>query len=229
MKTIGVIGGLGPQATMDFEQRVHKVCQQITPGQGNMGYPPMVVYYHRFPPVFVNDDFTPVMPIQPDPRLFEAVKKLGSWADFIVITSNAPHLFQQQIEEATGLKVLSMIDLTLQEVQKRQSKKVGVIGMGEPRVYQVPLDHANIPHVTITKELRERLDKSILALMSGADGPQEQAIAQKAVAALREQETDGIILGCTEIPLLLKEHGVAPDLINPAELLAEAAVQYAIA
>lgn len=229
MKTMGVIGGLGPQATMDFEQRVHKVCQEIASGKGNVGYPPMVVYYHRFPPVLVNEDFTPIMPMQPDPRLFEAVKKLGSWADFIVITSNAPHLFQQQIEEATGLKVLSMIDLTLGEVQKRQIKKVGVIGMGEPRVYQMPLDRMSIPHVTITKELRDRLDKSILSLMAGAEGPQEQATAQEAVAALREQDADGIILGCTEIPLLLREYGVAPDLINPAELLAEAAVRYAMA
>ena len=123
MKTIGVIGGLGPQATMDFEQRVHQVSQRLIPQHGNSGYPPMVVYYHRFPPVLVNDDLTPVMPFQPDPRLFDAVTKLGSWADFIVITSNTPHLFQQQIEEATGLKVLSMIDLTLREVQNRQIKR----------------------------------------------------------------------------------------------------------
>ncbi|MEO6457976.1 MAG: hypothetical protein ABIO92_06845 [Chloroflexia bacterium] len=49
------------------------------------------------------------------------------------------------------------------------------------------------------------------------------------MAALRGQGADGIILGCTEIPLLLRERGVAPDLINPAELLAEAAVRHAIA
>ena len=228
MKTIGVIGGLGPQATMDFEQCIHKVSQRLIPQNGNSGYPPMVVYYHRFPPVLVNDDLTPVIPFQPDPRLFEAVKKLGSWADFIVITSNTPHLFQQQIEEATGLKVLSMIDLTLREVQQRQIKKVGVIGMGEPRVYQMPLDKLNVPHVTINKELRDRLDKAILALAEGKDGPQEHSTAQEAVAALREQGADGIILGCTEIPLLLQEHAVAIDLINPLELLADAAVRYAI-
>ncbi len=54
MKTIGVLGGLGPQATMDFEQRVHHVAQGLVPPQGNSGYPPMVVYYCRHPPVLVD-------------------------------------------------------------------------------------------------------------------------------------------------------------------------------
>ncbi len=161
-------------------------------------------------------------------RLLDAARKFAGWADFIVIPSNAPHFFQDRIEEVSGLKVLSMIDITLQEVQRRQIKKVGVIGMGEPRVYHMPLDRMSIPHVTITSELRDRLDKSILSVMAGTDGPQEEAIAQEALAVLRAQDADGIILGCTEIPLLLKEHAHAPNLINPLELLAEAAVRYAI-
>lgn len=45
MKTIGVLGGLGPQATMEFEVRVHRAAQRLIPQDGNQGYPPMVVYY----------------------------------------------------------------------------------------------------------------------------------------------------------------------------------------
>jgi aspartate/glutamate racemase len=50
LKTIGVLGGLGPQVTMDFEARVHRVAQRLIPPHGNGGYPPMVVYYDRHPP-----------------------------------------------------------------------------------------------------------------------------------------------------------------------------------
>ena len=50
MKTIGVLGGLGPQATMDFEARVHRVAQRLSRRSYNGGYPPMVVYYFRQPP-----------------------------------------------------------------------------------------------------------------------------------------------------------------------------------
>ena len=87
MKTIGVLGGLGPQATMDFEARVHAVSQRLIPRRGNGGYPPMVVYYHRHAPVLLNEDGSPVLPIQPDPRLFEAARRVGSLADFLVITA----------------------------------------------------------------------------------------------------------------------------------------------
>jgi aspartate/glutamate racemase len=95
MKIIGVLGGLGPQATMDFEARIHRISQQLILRQANTGYPPMVVYYYRHAPVLLTDDDSPVFPLQPDPRLFEAVKKLGICADFLVITANAPHLLKQ--------------------------------------------------------------------------------------------------------------------------------------
>src|SRR5262245_8846741 len=72
MKTIGVLGGLGPQATMDFEVRVHQVAQRLIPQFQNSGYPPMFVYYCRHPPILLNEDHTPRLPIQPDPRLLKA-------------------------------------------------------------------------------------------------------------------------------------------------------------
>jgi aspartate racemase len=64
--------------------------------------------------------------------------------------------------------------------------------------------------------------------MAGQAGPEESRLAVEAVETLRAREVDGIILGCTEIPLLLGDAAQAPDLINPAQLLAEAAVRFAI-
>ncbi len=61
MKTIGVLGGLGPQATG-----------------------------------------TPQLPFQAHPLLLDAATRLGNWVDFLVITSNTPHLVQEQIEQAAG-------------------------------------------------------------------------------------------------------------------------------
>src|SRR5215212_6256116 len=77
MKTIGVLGGFGPQATMDFEQRVHRVAQQLIPPQRNGGYPPMIVHYCRHPPVLLDADGQTRRPIQPDPRLLKAAHTLG--------------------------------------------------------------------------------------------------------------------------------------------------------
>ena len=51
MKTMGVLGGISPQATMDFEARVHQVSQRLIPQDRNAGYPPMVVWFHRRLPI----------------------------------------------------------------------------------------------------------------------------------------------------------------------------------
>ncbi|MGH7187531.1 MAG: hypothetical protein ACREIB_14785, partial [Pseudomonadota bacterium] len=84
MKTIGVIGGLGPQATMDFERRVHRIAQRMIQPRFNSGYPPMIVIYHRRPPVLLNEDNTPRRPITPDPGLLEAARAIGAAAGVIV-------------------------------------------------------------------------------------------------------------------------------------------------
>ena len=228
MKTIGVLGGLGPQATMDFEARIHRVAQRLIAPSYNRGYPPMVVYYYRHPPLLLTEQGKPQLPFRPDPRLLEAAKRLGGLADFLVITANTPHLFQAEIEQAAGRKVLSMIDTTLEEVRRRKWKHVGVLGLGDPVFYTRPLGQLGIACETLGPESRASLDKAIFQLMEGRDNAESAAAAREAVAALRARGVEGVILGCTEIPLLLRESADEADLINPSQLLAEVTVRAAL-
>lgn len=231
MKTIGVIGGLGPQATMAFEVMVHEVSQKLIPISFNSGYPPMVVYYHRYPPFIVDERGVPIPPRRPEPHLTAVLGKLGEMVDFIVITSNAPHAFKGLIEETSGRPVLSMIDTTVNEVQRQGLRRVGVLGLGVPAVYLEPLGKLGIACETLPVEaggLTERLDSAIVSYMAGRTTAEDRALAGEAVATLRARGVEAIILGCTEIPLLLGDEAQAPDLINPLQLLAEAAVRFAM-
>lgn len=229
MKTIGVLGGFGPQATMDFEARVHRVAQRLVPQRFNGGYPPMLVYYCRHPPFLLNEDSSPRLPLRPDPRLLEAARLLGSRADFLVVTANAPHLFQGEIERAAGRKVLSMIEATLGAVRERGWRRAGVLGLGNPSVYTGPLAALGVECETVEGPSRDVLDAAIMKVMEGRDDAESAASAREAVAVLRARQVDGIILGCTEIPLLLREDANEHGLLNPIQLLAEAAVSYALA
>jgi aspartate racemase len=227
-KTIGVLGGIGPQATMDFEQRVHQVAQRLILPQQNAGYPPMLVFYHRHPPILVNEDFSAKLPIEPDPLFLEAAKKVGAAADFVVITSNGAHMLQDLVEKAAGCKVVSMIGATLDEIRRRGWKKVGVLGLGEPRVYIKPLGEMKIGCETIDGELRAKLDAAIFKVMEGRNDDKSAAALRDAIKALRAKKVDGIILGCTELPFLLRGNNKDSSIINPTQLLAEAAVKFAI-
>jgi len=213
---------------MDFEARLHRAAQQLIPQRQGTGYPPLVVYYHRHPPVLVTDEGLPRLPIQCDPRLLDAARRLGALVDFLVITANTPHLFQAEIEEAAGRPVLSMIDLALAEVQRRRWTTVGVLGLGDPIVYTRPLERLGLAPATLDAGLRSRLDPAIFGLMEGRADAASAAIAREAVAALRARGVDGIILGCTELPLLLHDAAGAPDLIDPARLLVDAALSHAL-
>ncbi|MEM7118713.1 MAG: aspartate/glutamate racemase family protein [Chloroflexota bacterium] len=225
MKTMGILGGLGPQATMDFVARVHRVSQSLLPQQWGIGYPPMLVHYHRGAPMKMEADFTPANPLQADPKLLAAAESLGQLVDFLVIPSNTPHLFLDEIAAAAKRPFLSIIEATLTEVQRRQWQTVGVLEVGAPRIYPDRLASLNIACKVADAPLQEALGQEIGKVMEGRDDANSRAVAQQAVANLRDKGVDGVILGCTEIPLLVD---AADDLINPAQLLAETAVRYAI-
>lgn len=229
MQRIGVLGGISAQATMDFETRVHRVCQRLIPQDWNRGYPSMVVWYHRELPIQVDRDGRPIVPRQIDPGLLEGAAWLGKAADFLVIPCNSAHIGVRQIEAAAGCPVLSMIDVTLDEVARRGWRGVGVLGFGgAPAVYVDPLADKGVRSVAIDGELQGRLDGAIRAVMEGREGAADHEAALAAVDVLRAQGVDGVVLGCTEIPLLLGRKSDGGDLINPAALLAEAAVSRAL-
>ena len=228
MKSIGIIGGLGPQATMDLEMRIHKVAQKMIPPMENSSYPPMVVQYYRHPPIVLTKDHRPVVPWTVDPRLLEVARNLGGTSDFLIIASNGIHHFQKEIERASGKTVVSMIDATLEEVKRRNWRRVGVLGFMNPGIYTVRLKEMGIMFETVDYVLQQKLNSAIFRVMEGTESAIDNDVIMEAIAFLRSKKVDGIIPGCTELPLLLGTSMNAGDLLNPAQLLAEAAVKYSL-
>ncbi len=230
MKTIGVLGGLGPQATMDFEARVHHVSQQLLPQSSNAGYPPMVVYYFRQSPVIMPADGSIPISLPPvNPLLLDAARRLGGWADFLVITTNGLHHWQEEIEQASGRPVVSMIDAVMAEVQRRHWQRVGIVDFRpvEYGVYNAHLARLGIAWEVVPDAMLPGLTHAVHTVNEGRNGAAENELVREAIAYLRTKGVAGIIPACTEIPLMLLDGREDPDIINPAQLLAEAAVRYA--
>lgn len=226
MKTIGVLGGLGPQATDDFVSRVHRAANRLIEPRFNSGYPPMIVHYHRKPPVAMADARSPKLPLEVDAALLDAAAWLGLRADFLVVPANAPHLFEKEIQSAGRKPLVSMIAATLAEVASRGWRRVGVIGFGDARMPVYTGRATAIEWETIDANLQGPLNAAVIRCQEGRAGDAEHAAVRDAVEALRRRRVEGIILGCTELPLMFREDGA--DLINPAQLLATAAVKHAI-
>jgi aspartate racemase len=230
MKRIGVLGGMSAQATMDFEARVHRVAQQLIPQDWTRGYPPMVVWYHRGLPVLRGSDGRPVEPRQVDPELVDAAARLGAHVDFLVIPCNSAHVGLREIREAAGCPVLSMIDVTIDDVVRRKCRRVGVLGFnGAPQPYVDALRQRGIGWEGIDATSQAAVDAGIRAVAEGREAREDTEAARTAVGLVRARGVDAVILGCTEIPLLLGDESNAQDLISPAAVLAAAAVRFAIA
>lgn len=232
MKRIGIIGGLGQWATLDIIERLMRASVLRVPQYGNRGYPPLNLRMLNRAPMLLNDDGSFPDVLKPSPELLEAAKFVGVNADFLIMPSNTPHLFAKEIEAAAGKPLLSMVDVTIEEVERRACKRVGVLAIGvtlKERLYQDPLEAKKVKSVGIPEELSRKLDEEgVWPLQEGAKARNVSAPAHEAVAYLREQKVDGIIIGCTEIPLLLGGVADDSDIINPSQLLAEAAVKKAL-
>ncbi|MGD8376088.1 MAG: amino acid racemase [Acidobacteriota bacterium] len=228
MRTIGVLGGLGPQATMDFEARLHAEARRVLEPRMNQGYPPLITLYLRHPPVLLDDEGRARQPLTLDPRVLDAAARLGSWADLLAIPSNTPHLFLDEIAAAAGCEIVSIVDVTIEELQRRGCARAGLVGLGIPDVYRQRLGPEGIDLVTAPEAARARLDEAILRLMEGREEEADRDAARAAVAAARDGGTEAVILGCTEIPLLLGEEADRPELVNPAALLARETVRRAV-
>ena len=216
---------------MDFEQKLHTVAQDLIPQHDNEGYPKIVTYFFRKPPMKLDAEGKPLMPLEANPELLVAAKELSGICDFLTIPSNTPHFFINDIKTAFGKEVLDMAEITIQEVKGRKLGKVGILSIGitlKEKLYQNKLDEIGIAWVTIPDEDSEKLDKYIFDYMEGKFTQDAQDFTVKLVEALTEQGAESIILGCTEIPLLLKNGPTINNLINPAQVLAEAAIKYAI-
>jgi aspartate racemase len=231
MKTIGVIGGMGPQATIDFEKRIHQVSNKLITQCINQGYPPMVVFYHRNDPRRTTDSTLYSEKLEPNKGLLEIAKKLGAHADFIVIPTNTAHFFVRQIEEASGLPLLSIVDVTIEKVISLKANTIGVLAIGDTlrhELFQKPLLENHITPVTIPDYLVEKLDKSVWAVMEGTPPEDVKAPVYEAISYLESQSVDAIILGCSEFALMIEHDIQRQNLIDPIQLLAEKAVEYAI-
>ena len=106
---------------------------------------------------------------------------------------------------------------------------MGVLTFVDPGVYREPLERRGLRCEVVDPDRQARLDAVVPPFAAGQSEPGAGAVVGAAVDDLRRGPVDGVILGCTEFPLLLGPAAGAPDLIDPVPLLAEAAVRHAVA
>ena len=229
MKTIGLIGGMSWESSVDYYRIINEETRNILGGSHSSKCLMYSFDFHEIEELQNKnswEELTKEMVLQAD-----NLKKAG--ADFIVICTNTMHIMAPDIEKRTGLKVLHIADVTGEEIKRKSIGKVALLGTKftmEGSFYKKVLkDKHNIDVVIPNDEDREVIHNIIYnELVRGIIKDDSRQKYIKIIDKLIDKGAEGVVLGCTEIPLLIKQKDVSIPIFNTTEIHSKAAVRYAI-
>lgn len=229
--TVGILGGMGPAATVDLFDRIVRA----TPAQRDQDHIPILI---------INDPSIPdrTQAIlhggeDPTPRLRAGIEKLAAMgAAFVAIPCNTAHHYLPVLSETAPIPLLDMIGETVAAVRRNYPavERVGVLatsGTLAVGLYQEALKAAGLTPVEPTPAEIEQVMDAIY----GPRGVKTAGVTAEAKSellsvgqALIERGAQALILGCTEIPLALHDGDLSAPLVASSQSLAEAALRMAL-
>jgi aspartate racemase len=226
-KRIGILGGMSPESTVAYYEYITRT---YTKRYGDYGYPEIIIYSVSFQPYvdWPNQERWDLVA----QGLARAAQKLeAAGADLILIATNTMHLVFDQVHASVQTPMLSLLDAVAEAILALGLERVGLLGTRftmEKAFYQDALALQGITVLVPDAADREYVDAVIYdELVAGQIRDESRAGFAAIVRRLAERGAEGVILGCTEIPLLIGDADVELPLFDTTAIHAEAALQYA--
>jgi aspartate racemase len=230
MKTMGLLAGMSWESSSVYYQLINRQVQQRLGG------------VHSAKALMYSFDFGEVSRLQQAARWDEATELLSGvgrtlakgGADFLAICCNTMHLMADDVQRAAGIPLLHIADPLGEAAKKAGMKKLGLIGtrftMDEPRIIADRLRQKFGLEVILPDTAgRETIDSIIQTeLVKGIIKDESRARYRAVMAKLVEQGAEAIVLGCTEIPLLVSQADASVPLYDTMQLHAAAIVDFAL-
>ena len=227
-KRIGILGGMTPESTVTYYQHIVHAWQQR---HRDHRYPEIVIYsesFQRFEDWMEAGEWGAV-----EEALAEGLRRLAAaGADFAVIATNTMHLLFDRLQAGSPIPLLSIVDATAAAVRRAGIETVGLLGTRftmEKPFYAEGLARHGIATLAPGSEERRDIHRIIMEeLAMGELREASRARYLEIIAALTARGAGGIVLGCTEIPLLVTPAHTSVPLFDTAVLHADAALAYAV-
>jgi aspartate racemase len=227
-KKIGILGGMSPESTIAYYEHI---TRRYTERFGDYGYPEIIIYSVSFQP-YVDWPQQERWDLVAQ-GLGEAARRLEvAGADFIVIATNTMHLVFEEVQACVQVPMLGLLDAVGEAILAGGMKKVGLLGTQytmEKTFYQDALERRGITVLVPDAKDRHYVNAVIYdELVAGQIRDESRAGLLAVIRRLAERGAQGIILGCTEIPMLITEADAAMPLFDTTAIHAEAALRYAV-
>jgi aspartate racemase len=229
MKTIGLIGGMSYQSTAHYYDLLNRLVNQRLGG------------HHSAKILLYSIDFAELSRRQfageweqATEIVVDAAKRLErGGADFLLICANTMHISAPQVESAVRTPLLHIADATGERIVTQKLHRVGLLGTAftmEMGFYKDRLRDRFALEVIVPDAAERQLVQDIIfnELVAGVIKPESKAILREVIASLARQGAQGVILGCTELMMIVDQGDSAVPLFDTTTIHCEAAVELAL-
>ena len=230
MKKIGIIGGLGPESTIDYYKEIINTFKNESE---DLNYPEIIIYSVNM------SEFLGLMKEKKYDQVtayllekIEGLKRAG--AEFAVLSANTPHLLFDRLKEKSGIPLISIVEATCEECIKKGLKRPGLLGTGftmEASFFPDVFKKHGIDVIMPDKEDKELINYKLFSEIElGIFKDDTRRILIRIIEKMvQEQHIDSLILGCTEFPLILKEAFYAGvPILNTTKIHVDAIIKYCV-
>ena len=228
MKKIGILGGMSPESTTLYYEHITRT---YTARFGDYGYPEILIYsvnFQKFVDWQHNGQWN-----EAAREMADALERLHvAGADFGLIATNTMHIVFEEVQQAVHMPLLSIVQATAEAIHAAGLRSVGLLGtvftMTE-RFFRDGLERWGIKVLVPEPSRQQRINDVIYKeLCRGDIQPNSRQMFLEIIESLRQRGAQGIVLGCTEIPLLVEPQHCDLPLFNTALLHAGKALDFAL-
>jgi aspartate racemase len=229
MKTIGLLGGMSWESSIEYYRIINQVTREKLGG------------LHSAKSVMVSVDFASIEELQSQDRWDEAARELvtsalgvqAAGADFLLIATNTMHKVFPQVQSALDIPVLHLADATALKIKEAGLKKVGLLGT----IYTMQQDFYKgrlqeqfgleilVPGLKDQQKVNQIIFEELVV---GRIEDQSRKAYLRVIQSLEDIGAQGIILGCTEIPLIVNPEEIEVPVFDTTYIHAEMAVEIAL-
>lgn len=229
MKKLGIVGGIGPESTLDYYKGINAGFAKRVCG----GNPPLVIDSLNLADMYAFaankqwPEFTE--------RLVGSVRNLvASGAEFAVMAANTAHIVFESVQKQSPIPLISIVEATCRAAEAKNCKSVVIFGtsftMSSGLYSEAFARYGIIAHVPTAAEQAVIHGIIFPHLQAGIVLPAEKAaMLQIASRMIAELNADALVLGCTELPLIIKPDDLAVPVLDTTEIHIEAILNYMLA
>lgn len=227
MAKIGMIGGLGPESTLDYYRLLIEEHKSKSKEEGN---PEIIIYsmdINKLLKLVGNKEWDNLTEY-----LSDGIKTLEkSGADFAFISSNTPHIIFDRLKELSPIPLVSIVEKTCEYIKKTGIKKVGLLGTKftmESDFYEKACNKEGLELFYPNEKEQEYIQNKLMTEIElGQFFEETKAGLLEIIKRMMEDNSiEGVILGCTELPLILTKDEFGIPFFNTSKIHVESIIEH---